>query len=62
MPDAESMAAMMKEEAMIIQYQGYGIYHEMAADLSGIKFMQVNISQEWEIAQRCGVDAMPTLL
>ena len=24
--------------------------------------MQINISREWEIAQRYGIDAMPTLL
>ena len=37
------------------------VYHEMAADLSGIRFMQINISQEWEIAERYGINAMPTL-
>ena len=38
------------------------VYHEMASDLSGIRFMQINITQEWEIGERFGVDAMPTLL
>ena len=38
------------------------IYHEMASDLSGIRFMQINITQEQGIAAKYGVDAMPTLL
>ena len=38
------------------------IYHEMASDLSGIRFMQINITQEQEIATKYGVNAMPTLL
>ena len=38
------------------------VYHEMASDLSGIRFMQINITHEWEIAERYGVNAMPTLL
>lgn len=38
------------------------IYHEMAADLSGIRFLQINITKEWKIAERYGISAMPTLL
>ena len=38
------------------------VYHELASDLSGIRFMQINITREWEIGERFGVDAMPTLL
>ena len=38
------------------------VYHELAGDLGGIRFMQINITHEWEIAEKYGVDAMPTLL
>ena len=38
------------------------VYHETAGDLSGIRFMQINITREWEIAERYSVNAMPTLL
>ena len=38
------------------------IYKEAAADMAGIRFIEINISHEWDIAERFGIDAMPTLL
>ena len=38
------------------------VYKEVAADLAGIRFIEINITHEWDIAERFGIDAMPTLL
>ncbi len=38
------------------------VYQAAAADLAGIEFIEINITHEWDVAERFGVDAMPTLL
>lgn len=38
------------------------IYRDAAADLAGIRFIEINITQNGQIAERFGIDAMPTLL
>lgn len=38
------------------------VYEEAAADFAGITFLKINVSSNFQIAERFHMDAMPTLL
>ncbi len=68
---AENFDALLNTEYAVVDCYGdfcgacvvlEPIYHAAAADLAGISFIEINLTQNWQIAERFGIDAMPTLL